>query len=394
MNPAIARLKPYPFNRLRHLLGPYQPAPERSLIDLAVGEPQHPPPPLIEQALSDAFDSLHRYPPTQGSEALRAAIAAWLVRRFALRSLDPATQVLPVNGTREALFAIAQCMIDPGADATVVLPNPFYQIYAGAALYAGATPVYLDCREGNGFLPELDSVPAAVWQRCQLLYLCNPGNPTGAVMDETWLQRCIALADEYDFIIAADECYSEIYFDEVKPPPGILGAAARLGRHDYRRCLSFNSLSKRSNAAGLRSGLVAGDADILATFLHYRTYHGCAMPLHHQAASAAAWQDETHVITNRTAYRAKRDAVLDILAPVMPTPMPSAGFFLWPQTPEDDEMFAVKLYRQAGIRSLPGRYLAEPTATGDPGRNRLRLALVAPLATCIEAAERIRQLYQ
>ncbi len=392
MNPDLDRLQAYPFTRLNRLLADITVNSSQPQIDLAIGEPQQAPPALIPAALTRALGSLNRYPSTHGQDELRTAISAWLTWRYNLVGVDPNSQVLPVNGTREALFAFPQCWIDRRQRPVVVMPNPFYQIYAGAAWMAGAEPVYLDCDEGNGFLPDMAAVPASVWQRCQLLYLCNPGNPTGAIMDENRLQQCIALADEYDFVIAADECYSEIYFDEASPPPGLLGAAARLNRHDYRRCIVFNSLSKRSNAAGLRAGFVAGDAGLLSRFLHYRTYHGCAMPLHHQAAAAAAWRDEIHVRHNRQLYREKCHRMIELLSPIWSLPTPPGGFFLWPKVGDDEEELVRKLYLQANLRVLPGRYLSQSHGDQDPGARRVRIALVAPIDTCLDAAERIRAL--
>jgi N-succinyldiaminopimelate aminotransferase len=297
--------------------------------------------------------------------------------------------VLPVAGTREALFAFAQAVVDRSQDALVLSPNPFYQIYEGAALLAGAEPYFLNTSAENGFLPELDAVPAEMWQRCQLIYLCTPGNPTGAVAGIDYLQKLIRLADEHDFIIASDECYSELYFDA--PPPGLLQAAAAMGRIDYKRCVVFHSLSKRSNLPGLRSGFVAGDAEVLAGFLKYRTYQGCALPAHTQAASISAWSDESHVATNRELYRQKFDAVLAILQPVMKVERPDAGFYLWAESaPLSDSDFAQQLFAQQNVTVLPGSYLSRDAHGINPGAGRVRMALVAELDECIEAAERIR----
>jgi N-succinyldiaminopimelate aminotransferase len=299
--------------------------------------------------------------------------------------------VLPVAGTREALFAFAQAVVDRSTKPLVLSPNPFYQIYEGAALLAGAEPWFLNTTAENGFLPDLDAVPAEVWQRCQLIYLCTPGNPTGAVADVAYLQQLIGLADEHDFVIASDECYSELYFDEATPPPGLLQAAAAMGRSDYQRCVVFHSLSKRSNLPGLRSGFVAGDAEVLARFLKYRTYHGCALPPPTQAASIAAWNDEAHVQANRDLYRQKFDAVLAILKPVLKVERPDAGFYLWPETPISDIDFAQQLFAQQHVTVLPGSYLSRDAHGGNPGAGRVRMALVAELDECIEAAERIRR---
>jgi N-succinyldiaminopimelate aminotransferase len=390
MNPRLQSLQPYPFERLRALLDGAEYAGALRHIPLSVGEPRHAAPDCARRALLDALDGLSQYPATRGSDALREVIARWLVRRFALPQVDPGSQVLPVNGTREALFAFAQAVVDPGPGALVMLPNPFYQIYEGAALLAGAQPRFLNCTPETDFLPDIDSVSADEWRRCQLLYLCNPGNPSGAVMPLAQLQRLVQLADEYDFVIAGDECYSEIYPDEDSPPPGLLQACATLGDSTYRRCVVFHSLSKRSSLPGLRSGFVAGDAGVLADFLRYRTYHGCAMPPHHQAASIAAWSDEAHVLANRALYRDKFDAVLGILGEAFSLRRPAAGFYLWPETPLDDTGFARELFRQQNVTVLPGSFLARESGGANPGAGRVRLALVAELADCIEAAGRIR----
>ncbi len=394
MNPHLRQLQPYPFEKLRRLLAGVTPPRELAAIDLSVGEPKHAAPAFVRQVLADHLEQLATYPATKGCAELRAAISTWLQRRFALNAApDPEREVLPVNGTREALFAFAQCVIDPTADALVVMPNPFYQIYEGAALLAGATTHLLPCTAATGFAPDYEAVPAAIWQRCQLLYICSPGNPTGAVTDIATLKQLLALADEHDFIIASDECYSEIYGDENRPPPGLLQACAELGRDDFRRCVVFHSLSKRSNLPGLRSGFVAGDADILEQFLRYRTYHGCAMSLPSQLASAAAWADEAHVRENRRLYREKFDAVLEILAGHLDVARPDAGFYLWPRTPIDDEAFTRRLLAEQHVTVVPGRYLARTGADGvNPGEHRVRIALVAPLAQCREAAIRIRRL--
>ncbi|MEJ2061446.1 MAG: succinyldiaminopimelate transaminase, partial [Gammaproteobacteria bacterium] len=319
MNPDLARLQPYPFQKLQALKGDVTPPGEQEHIALSIGEPQHPTPHLISDALLSHLHGLANYPTTSGGEELRETIAHWASGRFDLPagSLTGARHVLPVNGTREALFSFAQAVIDRSRNPLVLMPNPFYQIYEGAALLAGAEPVYLSCTADNDFLPDLDAVDDAVWDRCQLLYLCSPGNPTGAVMPEDQLQTLIELAERHDFVIASDECYSEIYPIEDQPPPGLLGAAARMGNTEYRRCVAFHSLSKRSNAPGLRSGFVAGDAEVLGRFLHYRTYHGCSMSLPVQTASIAAWRDEDHVRENREHYRKKFQAVVDVLAPVL-----------------------------------------------------------------------------
>jgi len=391
LNPNLERLQPYPFEKLRALMSGVTPPAGLDHIPLSIGEPRHPTPAFVTEAVLAHLHGLSSYPLTRGSATLRQAIAGWLERRFGLGegALDPERQVLPVNGTREALFAFAQAVVDAGRPgAAVLMPNPFYQIYEGAALLAGAEPVYLNC--GDDGLPDFDAVPAETWARCQLLYLCSPHNPTGAVVPEATLRKLMALADEHDFIIAADECYSEIYFDEDRPPVGLLEAAARAGRSDFRRCVVFHSLSKRSNAPGLRSGFVAGDAEVLQAFFAYRTYHGCAMPEHHQAASRLAWGDEDHVRQNRAEYRAKFDAVLEILGDVLEVQRPEAGFYLWPRTPGDDAKFARELYRQQNVTVLPGSFLSRTVNGENPGAGRVRMALVAPLDECVDAARRIR----
>jgi len=393
MNPDLDKLHPYPFEKLQALKAGTTPPADRPHIALSIGEPRQAAPAFVLDVLRNALDSAARYPLTKGEAALREAIAGWLEQRFALPAggVDPETQVLPVTGTREALFAFAQAVVDRTRDAAVLLPNPFYQIYEGAALLAGAEPVYLNTEAENGFVPDFDAVPDAVWERCQLLYLCSPGNPTGAVLDIDTLRKVMALAERHDFVIAADECYSEIYFDEARPPVGLLQAAAAAGNPGFRRCVVFHSLSKRSNLPGLRSGFVAGDAEVLARFLRYRTYHGCAMPLHHQAASIAAWGDEAHVVENRRHYRERFDAVLEILSPVLDVQRPEAGFYLWTPTPIPDTDFARGLFAAENVTVLPGSFLSRDTADGNPGAGRVRMALVAELDECIEAARRIRR---
>jgi N-succinyldiaminopimelate aminotransferase len=393
MNPDLARLQPYPFERLAALKAGIEPPEGLRHIALSVGEPKHPTPPFITETLITHLHLLSSYPATRGTPVLRQTIAEWLTRRFHLPGggLDPERQVLPLNGTREGLFALAQAVIDRGRDPLVLMPNPFYQIYEGAALLAGAEPRYLPCTARNGFVPDFGAVDADTWRRCQLLYVCSPGNPSGAVISAEVLQGLINLAEEHDFLIAADECYSELYLDESDPPIGLLQAAASLGHTSYRHCLVFHSLSKRSNAPGLRSGFVAGDADVIDRFLHYRTYHGCAMPLQHQQASAAAWRDEDHVIENRRLYRQKLDAVLRILDGVLEVSRPQAGFYLWPATPIPDTDFVRGLFARANLTLLPGRFLSRAPRGEDPGAGRVRIALVPPLDECLEAAERIRR---
>ncbi len=390
MNPYLNTLQPYPFQKLAQLKMGAIPPPVTA-INLSIGEPQHPTPDFIIQAMNATLaEGLRKYPTTQGSDLLRHSIAQWLSQRFQLplESLDPQRHILPVNGTREALFALAQCVINPQATRPLVLiPNPFYQIYEGAALLAGAQPWFINCLEENNFQPDFTKIPADIWHHCQLLYLCSPNNPSGTVLDIATLQNLIKLADEYDFIIAADECYAELYTDE--PPVGLLQACAALARWDFKRCVVFHSLSKRSNAPGLRSGFVAGDAELLGQFLLYRTYHGCSMSLVVQAASTAAWQDETHVQRNREYYRQKFTAVLDILQPVLQIRRPPAGFYLWPEVPIPDEQFTRELFIQQHVTVLPGSFLSRTTQGINPGKNRVRIALVPTLEDCQEAAHRI-----
>ncbi len=402
MNSDLNKLQPYPFEKLNQLKSAVTPSPEYAPIALSIGEPKHPSPSFVVKELTQALGKLSIYPSTKGIPELRESICDWLTQRFNLqpKSLSAENNVLPVNGTREALFSFTQVIIDRQANPEpetqndlpplVVSPNPFYQIYEGAAFLAGAEPHFLPCLEDNNFIPDFDAVPADIWQRCQLLFLCSPGNPTGAVIPSDTLQKLIELADEYDFVIASDECYSEIYCDESKPPIGLLQACAEMNRNDYKRCVVFHSLSKRSNLPGLRSGFVAGDSDIMQQFLRYRTYHGCAMPVQHQLASIAAWNDETHVQENRSFYREKFATVLPILQEVMPAEQTDASFYLWLKTPIDDEVFAKKLFEEKHVTVLPGRYLSRTVDGINPGENRVRLALVAPLQDCIEAAERIR----
>jgi N-succinyldiaminopimelate aminotransferase len=389
MNPLLQELQPYPFERLRELFADLHGADGLDPVALSIGEPQHEPPQIVLEALAANLGQVARYPTTRGLPALRAAIADWLARRYRLATIDPDAQVLPVNGTREALFAFAQTVVEPKPGALVMCPNPFYQIYEGAALLAGAGLRYLNCIPETGFAPDFESVSNQEWQHCQLLYLCNPGNPTGTVLPLALLKRLIALAREHDFVIASDECYAEIFPDETSPPPGLLQACAELGDDDYRHCVVFHSLSKRSNLPGLRSGFVAGDAQLLAEFVRYRTYHGSAMPLHHQLASIVAWNDEEHVRANRAQYREKFAAVLDLLAGHIDVRAPDAGFYLWPETPVADTEFARRLYADQHVTVLPGRYLARHAHGINPGENRVRMALVAPTAQCTQAARRI-----
>jgi len=384
LNPLLGRLQPYPFEKLRALLAGVTPNAALRPINLSIGEPKHATPEFVKAALAGSLDGLSAYPATAGTPALREAIAAWLRRRYCRPVLDAATQLLPVNGSREALFAFAQTVVDPaGGAARVACPNPFYQIYEGAALLAGAQPVYLN--DGMEF-------DALDWRGVQLAYVCSPGNPTGRVLRlEDW-QHLFELSDRHGFVIASDECYSELYYDELNPPLGALQAAQRLGRADCARVVAFSSLSKRSNAPGMRSGFVAGDAQILQRFLLYRTYHGSAMSLPVQQASIAAWGDEEHVRANRGLYAEKYRAVLPLIGAPLSTAMPDGGFYLWVRTPIDDASFARELQRQYNVLVLPGSFLARDAHGANPGRNHVRVALVAPLAECVEAAQRIGQL--
>jgi N-succinyldiaminopimelate aminotransferase len=388
MNPDLSLLHPYPFEKLAKLFQGLSPV-DKPHIALSIGEPQHPAPAFIQQVTRDNTDLLSRYPSTLGIPELRQSIAGWLQRRYQLAQVDADKQVLPVNGTREALFAFAQAVLDRRQAPAVLMPNPFYQIYEGAALLAGGEPVYLPCTDASGLQPDYGAVPESLWQRCQLLYICSPGNPTGAVLSIAQMQALIDLADRYGFIIASDECYADIYQDT--PPPGLLQACELAGRTDYRRCVVFHSLSKRSNLPGMRSGFVAGDTTVLAEFLRYRTYHGCAMPLHHQLASIAAWDDDQHAADNRVLYRQKFDAVLDILGNCLEVSRPDAGFYLWPKTAISDETFARELKRQQNVTVLPGRYLSRDVDGRNPGAGRVRMALVATLDECVEGARRIRE---
>ncbi len=389
MNPLLARLHPYPFERLRTLTQDITPNPAFKPISLGLGEPRHPTPELIRQALRDNLDGLAHYPATAGEAALRQAIAAWVQRRYGV-DVDAQTQVLPVNGSREALFALAQTVVDPRrAGATVVCPNPFYQIYEGAALLAGAQTAFANSDPARNFAADWASIPDAVWARTQLLYVCSPGNPTGAVMPLSEWQRLFELSDRHGFVIASDECYSEIYF-RAEAPLGSLQAAAQLGRADFRNLVAFTSLSKRSSVPGMRSGFVAGDAAVLKAFLLYRTYHGSAMSRVIQQASIAAWNDERHVVANRDLYRAKFAQVTPLLANALEVALPDAGFYLWAKVPgADDVAFARGLLAQYNVTVLPGSLLAREAHGINPGAGRIRLALVAEAAECLEAAQRI-----
>lgn len=389
LNPLLDLLQPYPFEKLRALFAGVK-TPELPAIRLSIGEPQHATPALIFKAMSEAFSGLAVYPTTAGSDSLRQTIAAWLERRYALPKLDWASQVLPVNGSREALFSFAQAILDTSKPAPlVVCPNPFYQIYEGAALLGGAQAVFLNQTPENDFGFDWDSLSDAEWARVQLLFVCSPGNPTGRILTLDEWRELFALSDKYGFVIASDECYSEIYFDETRPPMGALEAAHKLGREGFPRLVVFSSLSKRSNVPGLRSGFVAGDAKILAGFLKYRTYHGCAMSITVQEASIAAWQDEAHVQANRAMYRSKFNTVVPILSPVLGVQHPDAGFYLWARTAGDDAELARELLGATNVTVLPGQYLAREAHGRNPGQGFIRIALVASEQECVAAAQRI-----
>jgi N-succinyldiaminopimelate aminotransferase len=392
MNPNLKDLHTYPFEKLSQLKhGIIAPA-DKPHIALSIGEPKHPTPHFIQEAVLSHLHGLGNYPTTKGIIELRQAIANWLSNRFNIpvNDLDPESNILPVSGTREALFSFAQCVINTEQKPVVIMPNPFYQIYEGAAILAGAEPYYLNTISGNHYLPEFDTVPVDIWQRCQLVYICSSGNLAGAVMDQKTHQQLLGLAEQYDFIIAADECYSEIYLDEQNPPPGLLQSAYAMGNITFERCIVFHSLSKRSNAPGLRSGFVAGNAKIMQQYFQYRTYHGNVMPFPTQYASTVAWQDENYVIENRQLYREKFAKVIDILKNVCTITQPSASFYIWLNTPINDLDFCEQLYAQENITVLPGSFLSRDFQGINPGAYHVRMALVAPLQECIEAAERIK----
>jgi N-succinyldiaminopimelate aminotransferase len=395
VNSLLDRLHPYPFEKLNSLIGDINPPDDLDIISLALGEPKHRAPDfLIEQfadidAIAQGFGT---YPPTKGLPELREAIASFVTRRNNLnRAIDPDTEAIPVNGTREALFAIAQTVINGASNQITLMPNPFYQIYEGAAILAGSTARFVPCTESNGFNPDFSDVSEEEWQRCSLVYICTPGNPSGAVMSIADLQSLIKKSDEFGFVIASDECYSEIYASS--PPPGLLEAASAMGRDDYKNCIAFNSLSKRSNLPGLRSGYACGDAAILERFLLYRTYHGSAMAVQNQWVSTIAWQDEAHVLSNRKLYTEKYDVFMDILKDVWPMKRPEASFYLWPKTPIADDEFARKLIAYANVKVLPGSYLSREVDGKNPGAGRVRLALVAEVEECAEAANRIKAIW-
>jgi len=391
MNPDLEKLQPYPFQKLSALFAAVTANPALRPISLSIGEPKHATPQFIKDALVAGLDGLANYPTTAGSDALRNTLAQWLGERYAIPTPDAKMQVLPVNGSREALFAFAQAVIDrTKPDPAVICPNPFYQIYEGAAFLAGATPYFLNTLPEDHFALNFAQLPEAVWQRTQLIYVCSPGNPSGSVMSLPEWQALFEMSDRYGFVIASDECYSEIYFG-ADQPLGALQAAQQLGRSDYKNLVMFSSLSKRSNVPGMRSGFVAGDAKLIAKFALYRTYHGSAMNPAIQAATIAAWHDETHVVENRRLYAEKFAQVVAVLQPVLPVVMPDAGFYLWIRTPIADTDFAQQLYRDYNVTVLPGSYLAREAQGINPGKNFVRLALVANTAETVEAARRIAQ---
>ncbi|MFW5442787.1 MAG: succinyldiaminopimelate transaminase [Methylococcaceae bacterium] len=392
MNPNLNHLHPYPFEKLNQLKQGIAPPQNKTHIALSIGEPKHATPEIINKALISHLDGIAKYPTTKGKPELRLAIANWISQRFDIPStgINAETQVLPVSGTREALFSFTQAMIDPSKDPVVIMPNPFYQIYEGAAILAGAEPYYLNTTEDSNYLPDFDSIPEKIWQRCQLIFICSPGNPTGEVISKEEQQKLITLAEKHNFIIASDECYTEIYADENKPPQGLLQTAYEMGNKAFQHCIIFHSLSKRSNAPGLRSGFVAGNAEILGKYFQYRTYQGCALPISTQYASIAAWKDETHVRENRDLYREKFTAFIDILQHVCSIRKPPASFYIWLQTSIDDTDFAQKLFEQENITVLPGSFLSRDSNGINPGKHHVRIALVAPMDECIEAANRIK----
>jgi len=393
VNGRLELLAAYPFERLARLKAGVTPPAKLPHVAMSIGEPKHAPPAVVVDALKGALGKLDSYPATIGLPEMRAACADWLRRRFGAR-VNPETMVLPVTGTREALFSFVQAVVDSRAGSgrpVVAMPNPFYQIYEGAALLAGAEPVFINTTASNRFQPDLESVPDEVWRRCQVLFLCSPGNPTGAVLSLDYLKAALELAEKHDFVIASDECYAELYRDEAAPPPSLLQAALATGRDAYQRCVTFHSLSKRSSVPGLRSGFVAGDPSIIKPYLLYRTYHGCAMPVPTQLASIAAWSDDAHAAVNRALYREKFAKVIPILAPLLDVVEPDGAFYLWPDVHRDDEAFTRELFAAQNLTILPGSYLARDTRAGNPGRNRVRISLVAPVAECVTAAERIRQ---
>jgi N-succinyldiaminopimelate aminotransferase len=394
VNPRLDKLHAYPFERLARLKRGASPPAGLPHIAMSIGEPQHTPPAFVLDSLRENLHKLGSYPATAGLSEFRASVAWWLQRRFDLPigGVNPDTMVLPVNGTREALFAFVQAVVDDRYQPLVAMPNPFYQIYEGAALLAGAQPLFMNMTSGNGYVPDLDAVGADNWRRCQVLFLCSPGNPSGTVLSQAFLQHALELADHHDFIIAADECYSEIFPNEDSAPRGLLQAALAAGHDSFERCVVFHSLSKRSSVPGLRSGFVAGDPQVIAKFLLYRTYHGSAMAVPTQLASIAAWNDDQHVVANRRLYQEKFDKVIPILSDVLDIERPQGGFYLWTDVRGDDEQFTRRLFAEANVSVLPGSYLARSHAGINPGAGRVRISLVPAVAQCVEAAERIRSL--
>ncbi|WP_151721304.1 succinyldiaminopimelate transaminase [Acinetobacter ursingii] len=388
MNSSLSLLHPYPFEKLNALFKDVTPA-DLTLIPLSIGEPKHPAPEFVKQAIIDNFQHLSTYPNSKGLPELRQSIANWLTQRFKLNSISVEDHILPVTGTREGIFSFVQALINREDTPYVVMPNPFYQIYEGAALLAGAKPYFINCTPENDYLGDFDAVPAEVWKKTALLFVCTPGNPTGAVLSKEQFKKLIQLSDQYNFVIASDECYSELWFDQA--PVGLLEVCAEMGRDDYKNCIVFHSLSKRSNLPGMRCGFVAGDAELLKPYLKFRTYHGAAMPVQHQLASIAAWNDEAHVEENRQQYRAKFDLFQSELGSLLPLKKPDAGFYYWLQV-DHDEAFAKMLMEKAHIKVLPGRYLSRETDQGNPGENHVRMALVADLAQCEQVVQRLKKI--
>lgn len=395
-NPDIRRLHAYPFERLRTLLDGITPPAGKSVIALSIGEPKHRPPDFIVDYLREHAADITSYPSAKGEPSLREAAAAWLCRRYHLRRnrLSPDHHVLPLSGSREGLFAFVQAMVDRNRNPLVMFPNPFYQIYEGATFLAGATPCYINTTSEQGFIPHLEQIPERLWQRCQLLILCSPGNPTGAALQLEHYRQAFELADRYGFIVASDECYAEIYRDETHPPLGLLEACEILGRPHFERAVAIHSLSKRSSVPGLRSGFIAGDAQLIKPLLAYRTYHGCALPRLAQMASALAWQDDEHARDNRRRYQRKFEQARQHLEPVAPLELPDGGFYLWLPVPRgDDEDFARRLYADEGLVVLPGRYLSRATDLGDPGEGFVRVSLVPEESECEVALKRLAGFY-